>query len=85
MILVDNKKYLIVENEGCGGCGNGWSSIKVVNDYINKPIKIKTVESNEENDSDEYKLIINGDHVADVDTGWGNGYYGGDFEIELIA
>ena len=27
LICKDNTKIIVEENEGCGGCGNGWSSI----------------------------------------------------------
>ena len=85
LLLVNDKYYEIESNEGCGGCSNGWSSINVLSEFIGKEIKIKTIDNISENDdSDEYKLNINGKIIADVDTGWGNGYYGGDFKINLI-
>jgi hypothetical protein len=80
LILVDGKYFEIKANEGCGGCGNGWSSIKVLLSFINKEIVVKTIESKDEN-GDTYNLYINGEKVAEVDTGYGNGYYGGDFEV----
>lgn len=80
LMVVDGELYEIVWNEGCGGCSNGWSSIKVVNEYLNKNIVIKTIESKEKSE-DEYELFINGKLVAEVDSGYGNGYYGGDFEV----
>lgn len=84
LLTVDGKHYQIIENAGCGGCGNGWSSIKVFTQFLKVPIKIASVKSESEEESDVYKLIINGKHIADVDTGWGNGYYGGDFKVHLI-
>ena len=87
LILVDNKLYQIEENEGCGGCSNGWSSIVVLDEFINKEINIEDVKQGYKNDgyeNDEYELFINGIKIADVDTGWGNGFYGGDFKINLI-
>lgn len=84
LFVVDKIYYQIEENEGCGGCSSGWSSIEVLPEFINKTIKIKKVESIGEDDSDEYDLFINGEKIAKVDTGYGNGYYGGDFEINLI-
>lgn len=85
ILLLDGKYYRIEANEGCGGCNSGWSSISILKQYLGKAMKIKKVESDEKENDDEYKLIINGKHVADVDTGWGSGYYGGDFEVHLIA
>ena len=83
LIVIGNKYYQIKENEGCGGCDNGWSSIRVLPKFIGKEIKIKIISIGNSN-SDEYDLIINGEKIAEVDTGWGNGYYGGDFKINLI-
>jgi len=84
-LLVDDKLVLIEENEGCGGCGNGWSSINVLENFIGKNIKVKNVEDkSKEKESDEYELYINDELVAEVNTGWGNGYYGGDFTINLL-
>ena len=79
-ILVDGELYEIKANEGCGGCGNGWSNLKVLEAFVNKDIDIKTVEAKNDN-GDDYELHINGEMVAEVDTGYGNGYYGGDFKI----
>lgn len=84
-LLCDNKLYQIEENEGCGGCSNGWSSIEVLPEFINKTIKINTIEDRyERKNEDEYELYINGIKIADIDTGYGNGFYGGDFKINLI-
>jgi hypothetical protein len=85
LFITDGHYYQIVENEGCGGCGNGWSSIEVLPEYINKKIKIKKIASVGDEDSDEYDLVINDKKIAKVDTGWGNGYYGGDFEVNIIV
>lgn len=84
LFIVDNIHYQIKENEGCGGCSSGWSSIEVLPEFIDKTINIKKIESIGKYDSDEYDLVINGKKIAKVDTGYGNGYYGGDFEIKLI-
>ena len=85
-LIVNNHLYNIVYNEGCSGCDNGWSDIKIVDKYIDKKIFVKKIEIIPVHGSqDEYTLLINGDQVALVDTGWGNGYYGGDFEIVLVA
>jgi len=87
LFVVDGKHYHIIDNEGCGGCSNGWSSITVFDAFIGKKLTIKSIEmkSTKGDESDEYQLILNGKHVADVDTGWGNGYYGGDFKVHLIV
>lgn len=83
-LAIDNRYYSIDENEGCGGCNNGWSSIEVLPEFIEKDIKVKTIcDKTDDKNSDKYELFINNNKVADVDTGWGNGYYGGDFEITI--
>lgn len=86
---LDGKIYNIKPNEGCGGCSNGWSDLEVLPKFINKEIKINKVKSKDKDDEwnndlyidDKYDLYINDKLFAKVDTGWGNGYYGGDFEI----
>ena len=80
---INGKYYMIECNEGCGGCSSGWSSIEVLPEFINKSIKIGTI-VDKGDDGDLYDLYINGIMIAKVDTGWGNGYYGGDFGIKYI-
>jgi hypothetical protein len=80
---IDGKKYFIQRNEGCGGCDSGWSDIQVLPEMFNKKIKIKNVESKNE-DEDLYDLYINRELIAKVNTGYGNGCYGGDFEIQTL-
>ena len=82
-IKVDDKLYIIEPNEGCGGCSNGWSSIEMLSKYQNEAIQIKIIESKKINE-DVYDLFINNQKIAKIDTGYGNGYYGGDFIIKLI-
>lgn len=79
---LSGKEYCIEENEGCGGCGNGWSTFDLCSEAIHKQITIKTVE-NKNQEGDSYDLFINGEKIAHINTGWGNGYYGGDFSISL--
>lgn len=87
---VGDRIYEIIENEGCGGCSNGWSEFDIDKKYIGRKITIEKVEERNEgkdycnNCNDCYELFINDKKFADVDDGWGNGYYGGDFEIKLI-
>lgn len=85
LIYISNQLYFIEFNEGCGGCSNGWSDIEVLPKFKNKEIVIKLVAKVvEHDDSDFYDLVINGKKIAEINTGWGNGYYGGDFKIKLI-
>lgn len=83
--VLDGIAYTIKENEGCGGCSNGWSSFDLIPKIKGKKMKIKKIEckETEKHREDEYDLYINNKLIAHVDTGWGNGYYGGDFNIEI--
>jgi hypothetical protein len=82
VFVLNDKIYYIEANEGCGGCTDGWSSFEVLAEVLNRDIKIKSVEARNENE-DVYDLFINEEKVAKVDTGYGDGYYGGDFEIKI--
>jgi hypothetical protein len=85
VIFVDDVYCVIKGNKGCGGCSNGWSTFNLDSKFLNKAIKINNIEQKTEGnvyESDLYDLYINGKKIAEVDTGYGNGYYGGDFEIE---
>ncbi len=85
-IIVDGDRYFIEPNSGCGGCSNGWSELSVVDSFLNKKILVSEVSSNKHEECEDcYDLIINNKIVAVVDTGYGNGYYGGDFEIVKIG
>lgn len=81
--FVDEKQYSIAPNRGCGGCENGWAYINVSYELLNKSISVTSVEARNK-DGDKYDMFVNGSFIAAIDTGWGNGYYGGDFEIDLI-
>ena len=85
VFVMEGAYYVIEENEGCRGCSNGWSKIEVLPQFIYKKIKIKSVMAVEETEGDDiYDLIINDNVVAKVNTGWGNGYYGGDFNVGVV-
>ena len=79
---INNKIHYIECNEGCAGCRNGNSSFYLQPNIINKKINIKKVKAKNKDD-DFYDLFINDIFIAKVDTGWGNGYYGGDFKIKI--
>jgi len=83
IIQVDKQRYYIEPNEGCGGCSNGWSSIEFKPQYTNVSITIESVSKNRI-DADVYDLVLNNEIVARVNTGWGNGFYGGDFKVLKI-
>lgn len=78
----------VATNEGCGGCGNGWSSFEDLkkledNNNVITNIKVEYIDSYE----DEFKMFV---YYADGtinelngDDGYGNGYYGGGFSITI--
>lgn len=80
IVVVEGAYYEIRPNEGCGGCSSGWSSLDIKKEAVNKEMVVKTVDSKEQYE-DVYDLYINGEIIAIVDSGYGNGYYGGDFEV----
>lgn len=80
----------VATNEGCGGCGNGWSSfddLKKLEDNNNVITNIKVEYSKICYGDDEFKMFV---YYADGtinelkgDDGYGNGYYGGGFYITI--
>lgn len=75
--------YEIETNEGCGGCSSGWSSLEVAPEFVGKEVEMKTVteDGSDEEYEDTKTLIVNGKKIAELDYGWGNGYYGGGFDL----
>ena len=64
----DGTQLLTYENEGCGGCGNGWSSLPDLKRLADHDNAITNVEA------------VYDDHRD----GYGNGYYGGGFYLRVI-
>ena len=87
IITTDGIEIEIETNEGCGGCGNGWSSVDFDLQNANLDAAIMNAVVEPTNDSDEYKLFIymadNSTMRYDLDEGWGNGYYGGGFYLTV--
>lgn len=88
IVSVNNFLYKIIPNEGGCSCGAGDAVLNIYHDFIGVDIDVVDV-SKKNADSyfpdDEYELFINGVKVADVDTAFGEGNYGGDFEIEPVC
>ena len=86
-LLLDNGEILVVaENEGCGGCGNGWSSIDLL-ELKTTDATIIEVDYNLKDDEKGDLTIFYHDKRFDTipfDEGGGNGYYGGGFHLRLI-
>lgn len=84
----DGTQLLTYENEGCGGCGNGWSDLPDLSLLANHDNAITNVESVYDKDETTFRLFIYySDERFDVgsgDDGYGNGYYGGGFYLRVI-
>ena len=79
----------IATNEGCGGCGNGWSSFEDLKKLEENNNVITNVEVKYENkwDEDDFTMFIyyedNTINQIKGDDGYGNGYYGGGFYVTI--
>ena len=81
----------VEENEGCGGCGNGWSDISEIKkleevENVITNVKYETLDDDWE---DKAKLFVFYDRpefnqTIEADEGWGNGYYGGGFYVDIV-
>ncbi len=84
----DGTQLLTYENEGCGGCGNGWSDLPDLSLLANHDNAITNVEAVYDKDETTFRLFIYySDERFDVgsgDDGYGNGYYGGGFYLRVI-
>ncbi len=91
----DGTQLLTYTNEGCGGCGNGWSSLPDLErlaDHDNAITNVEAVYDDNRDDFDDedctFRLFIYyADERFDVgegDDGYGNGYYGGGFYLRVI-
>lgn len=92
-ILTTDKgvELIISTNDGCGGCENGWSSFLIPSDLVdcnNAIVDISIADGNfSSNDDQIYILSIfkENKQISQILTndGYGNGYYGGGFQIEI--
>lgn len=80
----------IATNEGCGGCGNGWSSFEDLKKLEENNNVITNVEVKYENkwcEDDDFTIFIyyedNTINQIKGDDGYGNGYYGGGFYVTI--
>ncbi len=76
----------IAKNEGCGGCGNGWSSFEDLKKLEKNNNVITNIEVKYMRD-DEFTMFIyyedNTINQLNGDDGYGNGYYGGGFYVTI--
>ena len=90
-LICDDDTIIEIEtNDGCGGCGNGWSSFDDLKKLEQNHNAITNVvckySENSYMENDEFKLFIY--YKDDVLTlngndGYGNGYYGGGFYVTV--
>lgn len=90
----DGTQLLTYENEGCGGCGNGWSELPDLSLLANHDNAITNVEAVYDKDGTMYGedcifrlFVYYADERFDLgkgDDGYGNGYYGGGFYLRVI-
>ena len=89
----DGTQLLTYENEGCGGCSNGWSSLPDLLSLADHDNAITNVEAVYDNyhgwDEDTpFRLFVYyADERFDLgvgDEGYGNNYYGGGFYLQVI-
>lgn len=89
LICNDNTIIEIALNEGCGGCGNGWSSfddLKKLESNHNIITNVKCEYSKDNWSDDNFKLFIYYQDdmlMIEGDDGYGNGYYGGGFYVTI--
>lgn len=89
----DGIELEIGENEGCGGCGNGWSEIDLMslnendNMITNAEYKRGNGTENYKYDDDAFTIFIyyqdNKINVINGTDGYGNGFYGGGFYLNI--
>lgn len=89
-ILTTDKgvKLTVEENEGCGGCGNGWSSFVMPDDLTdcnNAIVDVSITSGNDGEGSYILSIFKENKQISKIltDDGYGNGYYGGGFQIEV--
>lgn len=91
----DGTQLLTYENEGCGGCGNGWSELPDLEKLAKRDNAITKVEAVYDEPFDDWAyedctfrlFVYYADERFDVgkgDDGYGNGYYGGGFYLRVI-
>lgn len=80
----DGTIIIVEENEGCAGCGNGWSNFEELKKLENNR-NIITAINVEYEDEDRFKMFVyyqhGGINQLIGDDGYGNGYYGGGFYV----
>jgi len=77
----------VTTNEGCGGCSNGWSTFEFFDDLVDSENAIVDVgiEDGEGSESLTISIFKENGNVSKIltDDGYGNGYYGGGFTVEI--
>lgn len=93
LVLSNGYKLHLYENEGCCGCGNGWSELPNLEllkntDNIITDVKVDYIKHSF-GKTEEFKIfVLYHDKRFDIvledgDDGYGNGYYGGGFYLTV--
>ncbi|EOI9067843.1 TPA: hypothetical protein ACF4WU_002000 [Streptococcus pyogenes] len=89
IVLADGTVIKIELNEGCGGCGNGWSELNITTENSNLESAVMGVEYTEKYSEwdDEFKIFVYMTDNSVIEIygydGVGNGYYGYGFWVTV--
>ncbi|HGH9852496.1 TPA: hypothetical protein ACJPFW_001235 [Streptococcus pyogenes] len=89
IVLADGTVIKIELNEGCGGCGNGWSELNITTENPNLEYAVMGVEYTEKYSEwdDEFKIFVYMTDNSVIEIygydGVGNGYYGYGFWVTV--
>ncbi|EOT4860558.1 TPA: hypothetical protein ACKQ4H_001852 [Streptococcus pyogenes] len=89
IVLADGTVIKIELNEGCGGCGNGWSELNITTENPNLESAVMGVEYTEKYSEwdDEFKIFVYMTDNSVIEIygydGVGNGYYGYGFWVTV--
>ncbi|HEQ2267474.1 TPA: hypothetical protein VEU46_000471 [Streptococcus pyogenes] len=89
IVLADGTVIKIELNEGCGGCGNGWSELNITTENPNLEFAVMGVEYTEKYSEwdDEFKIFVYMTDNSVIEIygydGVGNGYYGYGFWVTV--
>lgn len=84
LILDDGTRLIVIGNEGCGGCGNGWFYLTKLNTCENMITDVKC--SDDFDDGDEvFSLFVYSVNQPATEVlryeGYDNGYYGTGYRV----
>ncbi len=84
VLTLDNGvELIVVGNEGCGGCGNGWYDIYELNECDNAITNVECVTEDESDDGRYHIFVYTEDRRISCVSyeGYDNGYYGTGYRL----